>query len=80
MSWQEVATIATALGFLVTIAAIGWRAGSLLQSIDHKVDIAMVIIKRHEALIDAAKASRHSMHDDIHQIQTWVQVHEQRHA
>ena len=80
MSWQEVATITTALGFLITIAAIGWRAGSFLRSIDHKVDIAMVLIQRHDEMLDSATKSRHDMHQSVHELQTWVQVHEKRHA
>ena len=80
MSWQEASALAAVVSFMLSMVALGWHAASLLRSIDHKVDVAMVIIKRHEELIDAAKVSRHSMHDEIHQVQTWVQVHEQRHA
>tara|TARA_R110002020_G_scaffold16651_1_gene58797 strand:- start:151 stop:393 length:243 start_codon:yes stop_codon:yes gene_type:complete len=80
MTWQEASAIATALGFMVTIAAIGWRAGSFLRSIDHKVDVAMVLIQRHDEMLDSSRKSRHEMHQSIHEIQTWVQVHEKRHA
>ena len=80
MSWQEASALVAVVGFMLTMSALGWRAASLLRSIDHKVDIAMVIIKRHDEINESAKKSRHDMHQSIHELQTWVQVHEKRHA
>ena len=80
MSWQEASALIAIAGFMLTMAAMGWRAASLLRSIDHRLDIAMVLIKRHDDLIESAVSSRRQMHDDIHEMQTWMQVHEQRHA
>lgn len=79
MSWQEIAAVVTAIGFLFTIAAVGWRLGGLLKSIDSKIDIAMVLIKRHDEMLSAASESRRELHVDVQELRTWVQVHEQRH-
>ena len=72
--------MAAVISFMLTMGALVWRAASLLQSIDHKVDIAMVLIEHHDDLLDSAKKSRKTMHENIHEMQTWVQVHEKRHA
>ena len=80
MTWQEASALAAVIGFMLSMGALGWHAASLLRSIDHKIDIAMVTIKRHDDLLESAQKSRHEMHQNIHDIQTWVQVHEKRHV
>tara|TARA_R100000808_G_scaffold5362_3_gene16402 strand:- start:77 stop:274 length:198 start_codon:yes stop_codon:yes gene_type:complete len=65
---------------MFTMAAIGWRASGLLRSIDHRLDVAMVLIKRHDEMHEAAKSSRKHMHNNIHEMKTWMRVHEERHA
>tara|TARA_R100001594_G_scaffold118120_4_gene153419 strand:- start:4047 stop:4289 length:243 start_codon:yes stop_codon:yes gene_type:complete len=80
MTWQEAAGLATMVTFMLGMGAIGWRAAILLGSIDRRLDRAMVLIERHDDMIESARSSRRGLREDVNEIKTWVQVHEEKHA